>query len=241
MSLPKPYYEDAESGIVIYHGDCSEILPRLAFDSLITDPPYIIGASSVGNAASKSGTWADMMNASRWYADWLAQAKARMSQHGYFAVCGNWRGLPTYMRACNLAGISCPSCLVWDKQWIGPAYKNALRPTYELVLIGSMPEAEIPNRSTSDVFTYKWLAGQCKTTEHAAEKPVGLMEHLVTTLVAEGQIVCDPFMGSGTTLVACKNKGVKAVGIEIEERYAEIAAKRLAQGVLFGPSNGDAA
>jgi hypothetical protein len=68
---------------------------------------------------------------------------------------------------------------------------------------------------------------------HKNEKPIGLMRRLIRLLSDSGQIICDPFMGSGTTLRAAKDLGRKAIGIEIEERYCEIAANRLRQEVLF--------
>ena len=68
---------------------------------------------------------------------------------------------------------------------------------------------------------------------HPVEKPVEMMAWLIEPVVPEGGIVCDPFMGSGTTLLAAKLNGRKAIGIEGEERYCEAAAKRLEQGVLF--------
>jgi len=67
---------------------------------------------------------------------------------------------------------------------------------------------------------------------HPNEKPTGAIIPLIRA--HPGDLVLDPFMGSGTTLVAAKLEGRKAIGIEIEEKYCEIAAKRLAQGVLFG-------
>ena len=68
---------------------------------------------------------------------------------------------------------------------------------------------------------------------HPCAKPVGLLAYLICKTTREGQFILDPFMGSGTTLVAAKLEGRQAVGIEMEERYCEIAAKRLEQGVLF--------
>jgi DNA modification methylase len=118
--------------------------------------------------------------------------------------------------------------MIWDKQWIGPAYKNALRPTYELAVFAAMPDAEIPNRSASDIFRgQKWLAGQCRTTIHAAEKPVDLMGHLTELVAPDGGVVLDPFAGSGTTGVACVKNGRRFIGIEKEKKYFDIAVERI--------------
>ena len=90
-------------------------------------------------------------------------------------------------------------------------------------------EALIENRGLPDIQWFKWSSQ--KPHGHPAEKPVHLMRWCVKH--SPLGVVLDPFMGSGTTLVAAKLEGRKAVGIELEERYCEIAAKRLAQGVLF--------
>ena len=68
--------------------------------------------------------------------------------------------------------------------------------------------------------------------QHIAQKPEAVMKW-VMSVVAEGQTVCDPFMGSGTTLRAAMDSGCKCIGIEVDERYCEMAAKRLGQTVLF--------
>ena len=214
----------------ILKGDCLELFRDVAsgtVDAVITDPPYMIGATSVGNAASKSGTWADMENAAYWFAAWYGEAWRTLRDTGYLVTCGNWRSLPTMMCALAKAGIPATSCLIWDKEWIGPAAKNQLRPTYEVVLLSAKPDAVIPDRSASDIFRCKWMAGNCKVTDHPAEKPVELMAHLIELVTAPGGLVLDPFTGSGTTGVAAKKTGRRFLGFEKEQQWFEVAHRRV--------------
>ena len=85
--------------------------------------------------------------------------------------------------------------------------------------------------NNSDVWTFDTVQGY--TGKHPCEKPIGMMEHIIKTSTREGHTILDPFAGSGSTLRAAKNLGRRAIGFEIEERYCEIIAKRLAQEVLF--------
>jgi len=219
----------------ILHGDCLELLhtlPDASVDAVVTDPPYMIGASSVGSGSAKSGTWADMENAAYWYAAWFTETKRILRLTGFLAVFTNWRSLPTLMRALTLAKMMPTSCLVWDKMWIGPGGRNGLRPRYELVLVSAMPDAVVPDRAAPDIFACKWMAGNMKTTSHPAEKPVAVMQHLCRLLVPAGGVVLDPFAGSGTTCVAARDEGMRYLGMEREAEYVEIARVRLAGETL---------
>lgn len=217
----------------VHHGDSLEIIKRIpsaSVDAVITDPPYMIGATSVGNADAKAGTWADMENAAYWFAAWYVEAWRVLKDTGYFITFGNWRSLPTMLCALAKSGMPATSCLIWDKEWIGPAAKNQLRPTYEVVLLSGKPGAIIPNRSASDIVRCRWMAGNCKVTEHPAEKPVALIEHLIELVTQPGATVLDPFLGSGTTAVAALRTGRQFIGIERDQRYAEIARQRILGG-----------
>lgn len=221
----------------LHEGDCLDILPGVAplsVDAVITDPPYMIGASSVGDPGAKSGTWADTMNVARWYADWLRLCQRALRPTGHAIVFCNWRTIPTLLRAFDLCGWGVTSCLLWDKEWIGPGGTQGFRPQHEVILHAAMPQAQIANRGLPDVVRHKWMAGNMRTTAHPAEKPVGVLRWLVEATTSPGALVVDPFAGSGTTGVAAVAAGRRFVGIESEARWVALARERLDDATAQG-------
>jgi site-specific DNA-methyltransferase (adenine-specific) len=230
-----PYYE--RGGIQIFNGDALDILPELragAAHLIVTDPPYVIGAVSAGTLASKSGGWGDMMNSARWFRDWYRMSRRCLRQDGALWTFCNWRSVPVVMKAATDAEWGLTSLLVWHKEWIGPGGTQGLRPAYELVALLAMPEFAIPDRGTPDVWLSKWSG--FKPSGHPAEKPVALMSRIIAASGAlPDSLVIDPFMGSGSVLKAARARGVRAIGIETEERWCEQVASDLQQDVLdFG-------
>jgi site-specific DNA-methyltransferase (adenine-specific) len=205
--LMRPYYEHA--GITIFHGDCREILPHVEHcDLLLTDPPY--GIAKVWKGGSGHG-WAtasgQTMERNEWDAaapDAATLALAISKADAAIIWGGNYFELP-------------PSrCwLVWNKP-----ERNFTLAEAELAWTSRDALVRVFDGPRSDV-----------GRTHPTQKPLRLMSWCIG-LVKKAGSVLDPFMGSGTTLVAAKNLGRKAIGIEIEERYCEIAAKRLSQEVL---------
>jgi site-specific DNA-methyltransferase (adenine-specific) len=206
-------------------------MPDNSIDAVVTDPPYIIGATSVGNSKSKSGTWADIENSAYWFAAWMRECQRVLKPTGYLLTFGNWRSIPTLIRALSLLDMTAHSCMVWDKMWIGPSYKNALRPRYEIVMFAAMPDAEIPDRTAADIYDCKWMAGNMRTTKHPAEKPVDLMRYLCRLVTPPGGVVLDPFTGSGSTGKGAILEGFRFVGIEREAEYIDIARARIQHAV----------
>lgn len=206
----RPYHEDP-CGIVIYHGDCREILPHIAADVLVTDPPYGMAYQS-GWKASSSIANDDTTE----HRDWVIE---------------KWGGRPALVfgkwSVCRPVGTR--ELLIWDKgDW--PGMGDLSLPwgpsTEEIYVLG---EGFVGKRRGQILRDPKRPSGE--KALHPNEKPIGLMELLVRA--CPPGVIVDPFAGSGPTLVASKNLGRRAVGIELEERYCEIAARRLAQGVLF--------
>lgn len=223
----KPYYEHA--GITIYHGDCLDVLPILPQHNLVmADPPYLMGSASTRKGSGFHSRLGDWSNASCWYARWMSYAWNLLGSEGSLWICGNWRSMPSITMAADTFGASMASVVVWDKDWIGVGSMKGLRQRYELIFQFGKESFGIKDRSEPDIWIAPWSSR--RPSGHESEKPLELMKRVIS--VSEATSLCDPFTGSGTSLVAAKLAGITATGIEIEERYCEIAAKRLSQEVL---------
>lgn len=214
VSLPKPYYEDTKAGIIIYNGDCREILPHLPkVDLVLTDPPYGIGESN--EKALSRGKLARPRDYGAF--DWDKQ-KVAPELFSIVKRSGKW--------ACIWGGnyyqVDPTSCwLVWDK-------RNGTNDFADCELAWTNWPKAVRMKS------HLWNGMIRKDSEvrfHPTQKPVDVIKWAID-LAPEAKDILDPFMGSGTTLRAAKDLGRKAIGIEIEEKYCEIAVKRLAQEVL---------
>ncbi len=224
----KPYYE--YRGITIYHGDCMEIMPQVGKANLVvTDPPYNFTTASAGSG--KLNPWSDLCNPAYWFSAWhkIAMEKLFSAQGAMWHFC-NWRTIPTITKAVFDNGFQIESLLVWDKDWIGPGGQRGLRPSYELVALICHDKFRIKDRSLYDIQKFPWSTAK---PHHPAEKPVELMKWLIEKSTIENETILDPFMGSGSTLRAAKDLHRKAIGIEAQERYCEIAVNRLKQESLL--------
>jgi DNA modification methylase len=213
--------EERIGGQRLILGDCLEVMPTLGkVDAVVTDPPYNFSTASSGG---KHNLWADAVNAAFWFSEVLRQSKARLHGHGCIWQFLNWKTFIPAQKACWEAGMKFESLLVWDKEWIGPGGLVGLRPSYELVALMAVGSFVIPNRGLPDIWRHKWSSQ--RESGHPAEKPVSLLLELVKQTPA--QTILDPFMGSGTTLVACQRMGRQGIGIEIDPDYFDIACRRV--------------
>lgn len=193
-----------EAGITIYHGDCREILPALPKVDLVLTDPPY-GIGIAANPVRQKFA----------KQDWDAIVPSAETVNAVLAS-----GTTAIIWGGNYFDLPPSKCfLVWDKcqpeefslAMCEQAWTNINKPAKLFQL-----------RVTSYV------------KEHPTEKPVPLMTWCIKQVPLAPATVLDPFMGSGTTLVACKQAGLQCTGIEREERYCEIAANRLRQGVLWG-------
>jgi len=240
----KPYYD--HNGITIYHGDCLEILPELdPVDLVLTDPPYASGARNDANKQVRGSMlrgmededWFSHDAMTTWGFQWfmkLAVSEMRKilkdGSHVYWFT--DWRMTPTVYGMLEAYGYRVNHNLVWAKTHFGMGVY--WRNQHENIVFASHGKPrKMAHQDRGSVLTYKQVSSLKRL--HPTEKPVGLILDIMRT--AGGDDILDPFMGSGTTLVAAKELGRKAIGIEIEEKYCEIAVRRLAQEMLPFGSN----
>lgn len=212
----KPYYQD--EFVTLHLGDCLEVTDWLAADVLVTDPPY-------GTQFSKDnpkGGYGRRQNAGLGPEGFVIANDGTTETRD--AALTLWGTRPAVLfgspRLPDPPG-EWDDRLVWDKQRPG-MNGGPFRYTHEAIYARGMVRA---NNSTFSVLT-----AFPEQTDHIHAKPVRLMSVLVST--CPPGIIADPFAGSGSTLVAAKALGRKSIGVELDERYCEIAARRLAQDVL---------
>ena len=211
----KPYYQ--HNGITIYNCDCREILPDLKADAVVTDPPYGIEAAKnrpqPGAVQYDDIIGDDGLEAARFLLEFLGDTPALVFGANLFPCLLPHRG----------------RWLCWDKR-VHIAADRMLGSPFELAWINAHSgfDKMIRCQHGGVVNANEWGLPRL----HPAEKPIPVLVQILATIFPDAQTILDPFMGSGTTLRAAKDLGRKAIGIEIEERYCEIAAKRLAQEVL---------
>ncbi len=202
MILPKPYYQD--SFCTIYLGDSLELLPQMPkVDLVLTDPPYGI-------------------NKEKWDVEYLDNI-----ENLFFSIA---------RKVCIIPGIwalgKCIEAMGDKYKWVIAGHKSAAMTNGRLGLNKWQPAVVGGNIGFigQDAFDFSQRDnGKCG---HPCQKPLEFIKWLVAKLSNLDDLILDPFLGSGTTLVAAKQLNRKAIGIEIEEKYCEIAAKRLSQEVF---------
>lgn len=223
--MSKPYYQD--DLVTLYHGDCLDITAWLEADVLVTDPPY--GRDwKQGDTSTKRGWRSDRH-------DGIANDSSPDTRD---AALSEWTDRPFICFGDFLCrpptGTKC--VLVYDKAEAGFTGSVAgFRRNIEAIYLGGRGWKSGLGGDSSVLGAGVPTGGNlARTTGHPHTKPVGLMERLISH--CPPGTIADPFAGSGSTLVAAVNQGRKAIGVELEERYCELIAKRLSNQTmsLFG-------
>lgn len=211
----KPYYQD--NHCTIYHGDCREILPTLEpVDLVLTDPPYGVNF--------KDASWGDDPNDypgfMRSWIDVSRTAKFAVFQ-ATKNICRFHEWFPDRYRVFA-------ACRAPITRWNG----SFMQMQWDAVVIwGPFTQQHTKFYDYFEQRLAEWGANR-DPKSHPCARPYDTVRYLVHGLSAEKETILDPFMGSGTTLRAAKDLNRKAIGIEIEEKYCEVAVRRLRQEVL---------
>lgn len=240
MTLPDPYYSD--DLVTLYHADARDILPHLGpVDLIHADPPYSV--SSTVPIVRKPGKGTHRFDFFEVDLDWSAMrdtvleivALAAPLAPSVYVWCGHrqfghlvelfeangWKTRPIVWR--KKVPIPAPPGVGWDSalELCVYAFRSGRKWT-------PPTGTKVPNVIDADSYRH----GQPGKVDHPTQKPIVTASRPIEYSTDPGDLVLEPFAGSGTTLVAAKRLGRRVIGIELEEAYCEIAAKRLAQGVL---------
>jgi DNA modification methylase len=253
MSLPTSYYD--EDGITIYHADARDVLPQLdKVDMIFTDPPYghnnnngdlinrreaALGHPPCDSDSSLARPIANDSAEANDLVQWFfAQAADRLRHGGCCCCCcccGGGGPDPQFARWSLWMDehLDFKQMVVWDKGPMGMGWHY--RRSYETVLVAQKPGAackwyDETDRIENIIRHIPKIIPQ--RTDHPTPKPPELAAHFIALHTQPGEVVCDPFMGGGSTAEAAKLLGRKFVGIDSEEKWLELAVRRLTQEVL---------
>jgi site-specific DNA-methyltransferase (adenine-specific) len=227
----KPYYE--QDGITIYHGDCREVMGLLTgIDVVLTDPPFFMPATHYQSRANWRRTWGDTSILAIFWDVVTDGMLSALKRTGHLLTFCNHESYPVFYPI--LYGkLDYLKSLVWDKGHVGLG--RVWRNQHELIIAARWSTSTFneDGKLRADVLSFSATPSQHR--DHPVQKPLALLTELAAVTAPDGGTILDPFMGSGSTLLAAQKLNLQAIGIEIEERYCEIAAQRLSQGVLdFG-------
>jgi site-specific DNA-methyltransferase (adenine-specific) len=223
----QPYY--ADDSVTIYHGDCREVMRDLdRVDMIFTDPPY--GMAFQSHKRTATPRFAAIQGDAEVDTAGILAALDHLKDGGAAYVATRWDVYPRWYDAIETV-VTVKNCIVWAKSagGLGDLLGDYL-PDHEWVIYAVRGRHVLRGGRVSNV----WQVDKDppSTYLHPMQKPVGLASRAIQKSSDAGDLVLDPYMGSGSSLRAAKDLGRRSIGIEIEERYCEVAAKRCAQEVL---------
>jgi site-specific DNA-methyltransferase (adenine-specific) len=238
---PQPYYQD--DAVTLYCGDALEIVEHWTgpiASLVLTDPPYCSGAHESARRGKRASTTPESVSERptiamddmgllgyEWTSRrWFMAVRRFTVEGGHVACFTDWRMAPWVMKLMEIAGWRLTNLVVWDKGY--PGLGSGFRAQHEFIVVASNGEPEWHSYDFGNVLK----STRVTKGEHPHEKPVDLLSRLIQTCAPPQGVVFDLFAGAGTTLEAAKLAGRRAVGIEIDPVYCDIAVRRLSQEVL---------
>lgn len=237
----RPYYE--RGGVVLYHGDCRDLIADFQdfagepfrVGLVLTDPPYASGARRDADRQVRGAMLRSMEDAdwfshdamTSWGFTWFLRSVFTALREWFPAgahsyAFTDWRQTPNVYGLLEASGYRVNHCMVWDKEHIGMGMP--IRNQHEnIVAFSNGTPSEMVDKGLPSVLRCAAVSPAARV--HPTEKPVALLRRLIEA--TPGDVVFDPFAGSGSTLIAAALAGRSALGSELREDYAEVAARRL--------------
>lgn len=226
------YYEHGNIAIFLGNGlEYIQGLPGQSIDMLLTDPPYwTLDEHRKKGTTTRLGGHNDKDKRTGWFNtidsqelfDLMCQAHRVMTTNRHAYIMGDGQVLKWLLGYAEEAGFSNYKPIVWDKINQGMGYHYRCRHEF-FVMLDKGKNRKLSSLSTPDI----WSIKRIMRAEVPTEKPVPLMEIPITHSTESGEVVLDPFMGGGSVAIACIKHGRKFIGVEINERHAEIAVRRI--------------
>jgi len=242
----------------LYLADSLAVLPTLGIvGALVTDPPYSSGGRTAMERSSRStsekyqtsglakyfedffGDNRDQRSWIMWMSLWISLTLRITKPGGMLCLFSDWRQLPAATDALQAGGAIWRGIAVWDKKDCRPQ-PDRFRASVEYIVWDTNGARKYAMKDKDAVYlpgVFRYAAPLSSVRVHATQKPVALLEDLVQ-VARRGEVVLDPFMGSGTAGVACINQGRKFIGIEMSEHYFDVACKRIEHAVTEGGAYG---
>jgi site-specific DNA-methyltransferase (adenine-specific) len=219
--------EHIAEGVTLYRADCMDVMPGLVgVSAIVTDPPYFLPAVHYNTRREFPRSLTDLSILEAYFFEFFAKAKTTVGGSGVAYVFCDGQSYPAFY-ATAYRHFKKLRPLVWDKVSAFNGYN--WRHQHELILFLEASESEPVPTGDGDIL--RCPAVKIDDRDHPAEKPPNLIEMLVRKSVKEGAAVCDPFMGSAATGVACIQSGRGFIGIEREPAYFDIACRRLSEAL----------
>lgn len=242
----KPYYD--RDGITIYHGDCLDVLPQIdQVDHVITDPPFNVSSrdqranTTIGRVPRKDGTHREIVrDFGEWDHGWepepfIAELPRLIRSGGSLVAFTSEFLFAPYLAS----GLDHRALLYWRKSNPAPNFRKQIVRSVEMAVWQTNGGSWTfnaggyrPNVWDGPIVSGHTTVNRHEPRVHPTQKPLWLMHEWIQLFTNPDDTILDPFMGSGTTLRAAKDLGRKAIGIEINETYCEVAVQRLSQEVL---------
>jgi DNA modification methylase len=213
--------------INLMKGDCLERMkeiPDKSVDTVLTDPPYGMDYQSAWR--SKEKRFKKIANDKKPFVWFLYDAFRILKDGGSIITFSDWKNAEAWRLALEWAGFNVKSQVIWNREVHGMGdLKASFAPMHDVIWFAVKGDYKHPGKRPKSVINSQRISGE--KLVHPNEKPVDLMLELIKSVTPSDGSVLDPFMGSGSTGVACKNLNRNFVGIERDEKYFEIAKERI--------------